>query len=106
MSPRSLLVAGLLGAVVLVLGGVLVGRLSPAQGSDGTVEPVVINPSAVSETVDPTPTPSPTPSPTPTTATPTQPEPSQVKPSPRRVDDDDDDDDDDLDDRDDPDDDD
>ena len=103
MSPRSLLVAGLLGAVVLVLSGVLVGRLSPAQGSDGTVEPVVIDPAAVSETVDPTP--SPTPSPSPTTATPTQPEPSQVKPSPRRVDDhDDDDDDDDDDDRDDPDD--
>src|SRR5690606_15369382 len=42
MRPRTWITAGLLGAVVLVLGGVLVGRLLPAEDAGGPVQPVIL----------------------------------------------------------------
>lgn len=112
MRPRTWITAGLLGAVVLVLGGVLVGRLLPAEDAGGPVQPVILTPAgAVDTTAPPTATAKPSaPSRTavpPTTAPPrttpprTQPpdrrpkppEPTRITPKPKPVDDDDDDDD-------------
>lgn len=111
MRPRALISAGVLCAVVLVLGGLLIGRLLPSSGSDGRIEPVIISPAGLtvpdSTATSPASPPGATPTPTQTTATkapppkttptvtPAPPKPSQIKPKPKPVDDDDDDDDDD-----------
>ncbi|GAA3547581.1 hypothetical protein AFL01nite_22590 [Aeromicrobium flavum] len=99
MRPRPLLTIAVVAALVLVLGGLLVDRLLPADGSDGTVEPVVISPAGLTRSGGPTATappasPAATPPTTPPTARPTTPaptQPTQVKPRPRPVDEDDDD---------------
>lgn len=109
MRLRPLLAACAVGVVVLALGGILVGRLMPASGTDGRIEPVILTPVGASATPtdEPTATERTAPAPTATTppprSTPTAepprrtavPKPKPIRPSPRPVDDDDDDDDDD-----------
>lgn len=104
MSRRPALTAIALGAVVLVLGGLLAGRLTPGAGSSGPVEPVVISPAGLTVTSEATTAPTAdvtpsTPAPSRTTAPPrVEPSapvattPTRVLPKPQPLDDDDDDD--------------